>query len=501
MIVDASTVDRSVFTQEVDVCVIGSGPAGITIARRLAVRGARVALMEAGGLELTAESQEIYEGAVTGQDYFPLDVTRLRYFGGTSNHWAGWCRALDPVDFAPKAFNPYSGWPIDKLDVDPYRIEADAILDIPSASEVPDLPMAQGGYDFKRFQFRWSPPTVFAEKYRADIEASENIRLVLNANLLDLRLAPGLGAVDAAVFRSFGPVDAGFEVRARHFCLCTGGIENARLLLNFRGQVPEGIGNGNDLVGRFFCEHPHFVLADVLLPGEPLDEMSFYAPSEQFVMENQVLNFGLRFEPGPWPPTRIASLARRPSELPFMLRLVQQLRAGDNVELRRAVDAVHMPLVATARLRIAQEQALNPQSRVHLAPDKDRFGLARAALDWRLSELDVRTMRGAGEAFGGYLASAGIGRARMREWLMKEPAEIPGISEDEVGGKHHMCTTRMADNPRHGVVDAQCGVHGLTNLHIGGSSVFATPGHANPTYTIVQLALRLGDHLIARLQG
>ncbi len=322
----------------------------------------------------------------------------------------------------------------------------------------------------------------------------------LDANLVDLRLDDAMGTVSSAVFRSYRPGDPGFEVRARAFCLCTGGIENARLLLNFRSQVPAGIGNGADLVGRYFCEHPSFELADVMLPGEPLPEMEFYCPTEEFIFEQQVLNFGLRFEPGPWPPTLPAAAARIGLVDPFELRLLEFMRDEQHPP-RRAVAREDLPLAARATLRTAHEQAQNPDSRVRLGDELDALGLARPVLDWRLTELDVHTMRTAATAFGRHLAEQNRGRARLHDWLLADPVVFPGIDVDEVAGKHHMCTTRMADDPRHGVVDRDCRVHGIANLFIGGSSVFATPGHANPTYTLTQLALRLGDHLEAWLAG
>ena len=501
MIADATTLDRSGFDREFDVCVIGAGPAGITLARRLAAAGAEVALMEAGGLEVTPELQDVYVGENRGQDYFELDTARLRYFGGTSNHWAGWSRPLDPADFLAKPFNPLSGWPIAQMQLDPYRSETDAILDIPSASEAPDLPFVQSGWDFRRFQFRWSPPTRFGEKYQAELTASERIRLVLNANLVDLRLTDDLGAVSGAVFRSYAPDDPGFTVRARAYCLCTGGIENPRLLLNFRSQSPEGIGNRHGVVGRFFCEHPHFVVADVLLRLLVV-EREFYAPTESFIFEHECLNFGMRLEPNWVEPEQLVALARRPlAPEEFQILLKERVREPfTDTSLARNPNLL-VPPGQTGVLRLAYEQALNPESRVGLSEERDAFGLRRVALTWRLSELDVHTMRTAAMAFGAHLAEQDIGRARVRDWLRAEPAEIPGVLEDEVGGKHHMGTTRMADDPRHGVVDRDCRVHGIANLYIGGSSVFASGGHANPTYTLLQLALRLGDHLAERLRG
>lgn len=497
MLADANTADRSAFERTFDVCVIGAGPAGITLARRLAAAGLDVALMEAGGLEFSEESQDVYRGSNIGQEYFDLDVSRLRYFGGTSNHWGGWCRALDAVDFVPKPWVPLSGWPIEQIALDAYRAEADAILDLPSATEAPDLPMRQDGYDFTRFQFRFSPPTRFGEKYLAEIEASERIALVLNANLVDLRLDESLSTVTAAVFRSYAPDDPGFGVSARSYALCTGGIENARLLLNFTGQVPEGIGNRTGWVGRCFADHPHFVLAECFL-RVLVREREFYQPTRLFMEEHGCLNFGLRLEPRWIWPNELPALAR--AEMPpetFNILLDRLVR--DPFVDRTLTDRLVLPQPPgqTGVIRMASEAAPNPDSRVTLSDERDAFGLRRVALDWQLSALDVETMRAAVTAFGAHLAEQDIGRLQVADWLVADPPRFPGVADDEVGGKHHMGTTRMAADPDQGVVDADCRVHGVGNLYIGGSSVFAGTGHGNPTYTIVQLALRLGDHLAA----
>ncbi len=498
MIQDVSSTDRSAFDQTFDVCVIGSGPAGITIARSLAAGGARVALMEAGGMELTAESQDCYVGTNIGQDYFELDVARLRYFGGTSNHWAGWSRALDAVDFMPKPWIPFSGWPIGQLDLDPYRTEADSILDIPSASEAPDLPFRQAAYDFRRFQFRWSPPTRFAEKYLDEITASDDITLFLNANLVDLRLDDGLGTVTGAVFKTYDPADPGFTLKARAYALCTGGIENARLLLNFTSQIPEGIGNRDGWVGRCFADHPHFVLADVAL-RVLIEEREFYSPTELFMAGHECLNFGLRLEPNWIEPWNLPALRGDVPEGDFAILMNRLVREPATAPFERL--PLPVPPGQTGVIRMAQEQAPNPDSRVSLSEERDAFGLRRVAMDWHMSELDIHTQRTAVTAFGEHMAREGIGRARVRDWLLADPVKLPGVLEDEVGGKHHMGTTRMAAEARHGVVDGDCKVHGVTNLFIGGSSVFTTTGHCNPTYTITQLALRLGTHLRGWLQG
>lgn len=490
---DAASPDRAALDRLFDVCVVGAGPAGITLARRLAARGLDVALMEAGGFDITPESQEVYDGPVVGRDYWPLDVPRLRFLGGSSNHWGGWSRALDEQDFEAKPWNPMSGWPIGKADLDPYQPETDAILDLISAAEAPDLPLRQSRPEFTNFQFRWSyPPTNFRDKYAPELDASPRVTLVLNANLTDLRLDEGLARVEDAVFRGYEPGDPGFAIRARAYALCCGGIENPRLLLNFTAQQSAGLGNGHGLVGRYFCEHPHHVLAEAIF-RRPVPELSFFGPTPEFMREHEVLNFGMRIERVPAPFVRQpGTIAGDPACTdPFILRLAE--RVGDVIPGCGPGDTGEPRF--DGLLRIAFEQALNPDSRVLLASETDRFGLRRAALDWRLSPLDAHTMRTAALTFARHVAERDVGRARLRDWVTADPIDWPDIAEDEVAGKHHMGTTRMADDPRRGVVDRDCRVHGLANLYVGGSSVFPTGGHANPTYTVVQLALRLGDHL------
>lgn len=136
------------------------------------------------------------------------------------------------------------------------------------------------------------------------------------------------------------------------------------------------------------------------------------------------------------------------------------------------------------------EPAPNPDSRVVLVGDRDELGLQRVALDWRLSEADKRNVRQTLELFGAEIGRAGIGRPKI---LYEE--DDSGWPEDLGGGEHLMGTTRMSDDPKQGVVDRHCRVHGMANLFVAGSSVFPTAGGATPTLMIVALAIRLADHL------
>jgi hypothetical protein len=501
MLVHAESVDRSLFDRPRDVCVVGGGPAGVTLARAVAARGLDVALMEAGGLEMSAEAQDPYAGDIIGLDYFDPFVTRLRFLGGSSNHWDGRCRALDDHDFRPRSFHPLSGWPITKADLDPFAKEADDILNLPHAPAEGEPPADHQGAGLFQIIHRLSRPLVrFGEKFRDELVSSEGIHLVLNANLVDLRLSEDLGTVTEAVFKSYQPGDPGFSVRTKNFCLCLGGLENPRFLLNARSQIPTGIGNEHDLFGRFFCEHPHYQIGEVLFENE-VPRNTVYAVTREFLEEHEVLNFVVLMLSDE--PRLFDEVSRRIiCSTPFTERLAAR------VLQRPPIDCEHDALRAAwarwwagetgepvAGVYIHSAQMLNPDSRVLLTEEKDDFGLNRLGVDWRLTDLDYRTMRTAAETLGAHVAERNIGRVRISDWLLKDKPTPPGVAEDVVAGHHHMCTTRMSDDPRQGVVDRNCRVHGISNLYLGGSSVFSTTGHANPTYTIVQLALRLAGHL------
>ena len=502
MIFDAETLPATWFEERAfDVCVIGSGPAGLTLARSLAAKGHHVALLEGGGSDITWDSEELYEGDSVGSPYWPLTACRKRFFGGSSNCWSGVCRELDAHDFGPLAHHRMSGWPIGKADLDPYRAAAEEILDLTPDRVPPRTMFPEGAHRFRQLDLRLSEGKFLGERYAEEVAATPGLELYLHANLVDLALDDRLQRVTEAVVKCYERPDS-FRVKAKTFALCLGGLENARFLLNATRQISFGIGNQHDLVGRFFNEHPHQNVGHILLAA-PMRNREIYAPEPSFMAEAGILNIALLCTPD------IRQLAL-PNEIvrttacqaDFLRRLTEALsgmpvycgEGGIEAYLQQWQDPASM---LTASLDIMAEQALNPESRVRLSPDTDRFGLHRIELDWRFSELDFHTVWTATMAFAELLAEQNVGRLKLADWLLDGRQIFPGPDEARVGGPHHMCTTRMSDNPREGVVDKNCRVHGMDNLYLGGSSVFATGGFANPTYTIVQLALRLADHLAA----
>lgn len=458
-----------------DVCIAGTGPAGVTIAMALQARGLSVLLLEAGGAYYDEKSQQMFQGEIVGDQAFDMGINRLRYFGGSSNHWGGFCRTLDDWDFRAKAADPLTAWPIARRDIEPYLDRARDILEIPCFA--PDQPLDDM---LSQVHLTYSPPVQFGYKYRSAIERSPNITLSLNACVSNYIERDG--RVVAAEVRD--PENNRFTVRARQFVLAAGGIENSRILLWANSQNEGRLVRQADALGKYWIEHPHYTVAEAVLTADPRIDpdrrgRAYIAPSEKAIRERGILNCGLRFEQSDYDGTK---------------RLISELACVAPRLGHWAMSTIGRGLICGARIRAAWEQAPRESNQVRLGTRRDRLGIPTVQLHWRKTELDLRTVRETTMLFASYLASRNLGRVRLLPWVT---AQEPYPDDDEKIGNHHMGGTRMSQDPRTGVVDGTCKVHGLGNLYVCGSSVFPSAGHANPTLTIVQLALRLADHLIA----
>lgn len=466
----------------VDVCIVGAGAAGLSLAARLVEAGARVLLCEGGGAEYSARSQALYRGETVGDPCIPMEFSRLRYFGGTTNHWGGWCRPLERYDFAAKLAAPITAWPIDRADLKPFAAAAAGILDVRPLRADEPIP----GSGLQRIDFSITPPARLRLKYAELVTASPNLLYCAEANLFRLH-ATG-DRIDAAVFRGYGGEQA--TAHARYLVLATGGIENSRLLL-WCNRIADGrIVKDPTTLGRYWMEHPHFTVAQAVMTdgscfGLNESELVFLAPTAATLSRCRILNCSLRLH-------RVG--------VPDTQRLIAELSAAAPRFGRRlaALAGTGTGMVCAAHIRAAWEQEPRADNRIELDVERDQLDMPRARLHWHKSELDVHTVRETALTVGRYLLDHDIGRLRIEPWLLQEPAVFPEVGE--LVGRHHMGGTRMSDSPATGIVDRDCRVFGQDNLYVAGSSVFPSSGHANPTLTIVQLALRLGDHLLSRLR-
>ncbi len=526
-----------------DICIIGAGAAGITVARELAGTKLDICVLEAGGFTADEATQSLCRGENIGLPYFELDETRFRMFGGSTNRWAGWCRRLDPIDFERRPWVPYSGWPLHLSDLEPFYERASRLCELPARGFDPaewgravppmyDPSLLDGSID--TILWHGSPPTKFGHVYRKDLESARNIRVYLNANVVELETNDVGSTVTGLTVKCL--TGSQFRVTARTVVLAAGAIETARLLLISHRAVPAGLGNQNDLVGRFFMEHPHVVTGRIQLAKRTRRRRRIAAidrgvtgawarlqlrrPSqgikcaftitERVQRERELLNYSAHLNPVS---RSVASDSEVYTSLKLIVSNMRSLRkiAGQlrhrrmpdglgrqlkNVVLNPGVvlRATHEELIkrpSELEVYTQSEAAPNPESRITLSRNRDPLGVPRVLLDWRLSALDKDSARRSQVILGQELEEAGIGRLLMEPWLAAADCDFGPVR----GGHHHLGTARMSDDPKTGVVDPHGKAHTVSNLYVADGSVFPTAGFANPALTVVALAIRLADHL------
>ena len=533
MIIDTRDIDSGT-SLRTTVCIVGGGPAGITMARELDGAGIDVILLESGGTAPDNETRDLYRGENVGfAPYDFADGTRTRHLGGSSNCWGGWCRTMEEHDFEHRPWIDKSGWPISKSDLDPfYKRTMDVCelgpFDFDPANwveplkrhDVRRIPLADQGFVDAISQF--SPPTKFGERYGDEMGRSPRLRVLLWANVVDIETNEDASVVKRVAVATLS--GKRISVEADHFVLATGGIENARLLLTANSVRPSGLGNDNDLVGRHFMEHPRVVsgwvdFADSWKGNMLYDDRFHYMNPEmvrggthfasQFSLTKEIqeregiLNAGIWF-------TSVFPGEDSMEDAIIQLRRKLQKRDRANERaldhaakiLRHPIDTAKFVvcrrwqprrLIKGVKMRVILETPPNPNSRVTLSDKRDVLGMPRVKVDWKLGDDVKRSFDTNFRLFAEALEKAGVAKVRLdppllgREW-------VPGTVWRE-GSWHHMGTTRMADSPRDGVVDRNAKVHGIANLYCAGSSVFPTAGANFPTMTLVALSIRLADHL------
>ena len=513
-----------------DVCIIGTGVAGLTIARELLPQGLKVGLIESGGEDYDEDQQQLNDAENIGFDYYKIIDCRLRIFGGTTAIWGGRCAPLDAIDLQKRDWVPHSGWPISMKDLEqPYR-KARKMIGLPTYGVQEDLArrkrenfhgMNEEGFEVTRWEFDKKHDR-FQMDNTQDVVKSPECTLMLHQTVVNINVDPETGSkVTSVTIRNRRGEDR--QIRARRFVLATGGLENPRLLLNARDHHKDGIGNQNGLVGRFFMEHPR-VRGGAIKTKRPLailracyrmenvggvKTVSLIRPTDKLQEEEKVLNHG------------VTVMAIKPEHAPInlVIRFYNGLRGSlspskgnrflwRNMKnfalwLNRQAEPYISALLVRLGLRqlnviIRAEQAPNFESRVILSDEKDHMGLNRIKLDWRFSEMDKESVRIITQKFGNFLEKKNLGSIELASWLSdpeKEWEIDPLIGFHHIGGYHHMGTTRMAETDAEGVVDKDCKVFGTKNLYVAGCSVFPTGGWGNPTLTIAALAVRLGEHL------
>ena len=364
---DANLVENIKFLPEYSVCIVGAGAAGITLATQLGNRGYKVALMEGGGTEFSENSQDCYKGKVTGDPYFDLDITRLRYLGGSTNHWQGWCRSFEKVDFERDYLGDHYSWPIEYKDILKYLDEACKILEINNKF---DAEITDKSSDIKKIVFQFSPynqdgglPVQFGIKYKEQIDNSENVDLFLNSNLIDID--GNSSKIKSAIFSNYN--NKSFNVEAKYYIFAMGGLENPRYLLWFAKKYGNKFFDKSSPIGKYWMEHPHFTLGEAILTRD-FSSHRYWSISEESQKKNSILGCGLRLNL--YPHTELKK------------KIIKLLCVAPKLG-KKVADLAKKELLCNVGLNAAWEQSPDIKNMIKLDKTKDKFGIPRINLNWK----------------------------------------------------------------------------------------------------------------------
>lgn len=509
---------------ETNICIVGAGPIGLTLAAELAGSRRKVLVVESGGRVPDAWADALNEIESVGAPRV-LDQTlvRNRGLGGTSRTWSGRLAAFEEFDFAQRPWIPGSGWPISRAVVEPYLertlnhaggVVADnvdpAFLDV-------ILKQDRRLFDADRLtDYLWSYSQDAARRRdfmrfgprAAKIEA-DGVEGLLSATVTQIETDPEGRSVTG--IEIMGPDGAVRRIRTTITVLCAGGIENARIMLASRRTLDRGIGNAHDQVGRYLMDHPRGPVG-AFRPADRLKvQMAFGSFRPSINGKPVVLTRGVALSPEVQKAEQLVAAAAwingRVSDddpLVALLRLAR-LRGSPAQPLKEI--AREFGLLAWGAERLIRkrspvrkfdwlhlecivEQPPYADSRIVLSEKVDAYGVPLSRIDWKVGQIESRSVRALARLFCSEAARVGLPAPDLEDWVLDDSAPIP---LPDVA--HPMGTTRMSDHPTVGVVDRDCRVHGMSNLFVAGTSIFTTSGHANPTQTALALAIRLADHL------
>jgi choline dehydrogenase-like flavoprotein len=496
-----------------DICIVGAGAVGITLAVESARQGRKVLLLEGGGALREESSQQIYDSEIAGLPHRGIHTGRIRVKGGTTVRWGGQILELDALDFTPRTGIAESGWPFPKSTLTPFYERALALEGLTKVERSDAAVWRDLGLPFTQFDelesylSRWCPEPNFARLHNKTLAEHPNLHLWLHASAVEL-MSEG-DAVTGIRCRTLTGDEHIF--RALHYVFALGGIESARFFLQPRdGGHPW---NRSGLVGKHFQDHIDCNAAGV----EPLDHAVFhdtfdpivahgfkYLPKLRLLPHEQAargtLNIGstMAFE----------DTGKARGQAKSTIRNLMRGRFSDITRENVRHTAKHLPMLAHQAwrykmksraysprevrifLRVHCEQEPTSCSSITLTDQRDALGLLRVRFDWQISERELETIRQ--YVVVAQRALTGVARIVPNEDLMSGSSAFLARCDDS---NHHMGGMRMSETDATGVVDTNLRLHGITNTYICSSAVFPCSGFSNPTHTLLALALRLSDHL------
>jgi GMC oxidoreductase len=522
--------------------IIGSGPAGLTLAMELARLG-RPSLVLESGVVAPGAAQDLSGADIADPSrHDSMSIAVARRLGGTSNLWGGRCLPLDRSDFEPRAFARGARWPISYEDIAPFYEIACRYANCGEAIFEYPLPGGQGvSDDFAMSTIeRASNQPRFQRAHAAALAASKLIDIRLGATVVGFTLGENSRVSCVTVAGADGRRS---QMRGERLVIAAGGLESTRLLLALQRGHAGLFGGADGPLGRFYMGHIIGEVADIVFANERLDA------AFDFQLDGRGSYVRRRFTPSPrlqrelslpnisfWPVVPPVADARHASgplsavamalSTPVLARalvpeLIRARHVSDRINWAAHTRNVIADVPSTlgflggfihkrylSRYRIPgyflrnrarryglsyhSEQSPNPESRVSLSQSRDRLGLPRLNIDLRYSRDDAEGVARAHEHLARWLESSGFGRIEYRQ---AEGCNVEAVVERMAHGSHQIGTARMGRTRGDGIVDGDLRCFDCPNLYVASSAIFPTSGQANPTLSIVAFAARLAARL------
>lgn len=508
-----------------DICIVGSGPAGITIAQDFLNTNLSVTILESGNLNFNLNSQNFNSGITENLGNYPnkdysLMQARVRAVGGSSSVWAGWSGPLLKEDFQKKDWIDFSGWPIGLGELKRYYKEAQKILNLSKyeySEKIFDDYKTNTNFKIKNMDHAFwqfsDPPVNFKKKYINQISNSKNINLLYNATVTDLIAYED--RVSELIFHN--ELNKKIKIKASYYVLCCGGIENASLLLNCakKNNIFK-----NQNIGKYFMEHPHVTIGYGYTENKNF--LNLYKKQEikkynnikfltgvylkkDFRKKKKISNCINIFVDYNFLEIKSAVILRYNFSLKYFhfsyIKFLIQVFKDTSLILNTFFEALRNLFFSKKKFYIVSrlDQCPKPNSKIGLSKSKNIYGNYLPHLKWKLCKKDILTLKKNFSELQKNLKFQGISELKglnlIKKYNNKKTIENLKFKEKVFGVGHHMGTTRMGKDIRYSVVDKNLLFHKLKNLYCAGSSVFPTGGFINPTLTIVALSLRLSNHL------
>lgn len=499
--------------QHAEVCIVGAGAAGITVAVLLSRAGRHVTLLEGGGA--TSESgTDCFKARAMQLAYRGIREGRAQGLGGTTNLWGGQILPLGDIDFKQRSWVDGSGWPLRKAELQTFYDQALGAEGLAGTIASDDAVWSRVGErrpefpQLESYVSRWCPEPNFA-KLHADALQSDRIDVWLHARAV--RLQHSQERVDGVVVRT--PAGAEHIFTADHFVFCLGTIECCRFFLQpGEGRSPW---DRNGLIGCYFQDHIDCDAATVLPRDANALRRDFdaihiggqkYLPKLRLTEDAQhthsLLNAGATlYSPAEQDTTAdlrrdARALLQRKLPLRELPRAMRSFSASPAV-LQQAVRFLvrhrgSLPTHKPLALRVHCEQEPSGESRIRLSSERDPYGMLRAEVHWAISDRELATVRAFTQIAAEALAP--IAQVQPHPELLREGGDFRPFCQDSF---HHMGGMRMSESPGSGVVDTDLRLHGVRNCFVCSAAVFPTSGFSNPTHTVLALAARLASHLVS----